>query len=1211
MKHPYKTLLSTIAIGSAIVFAQAPATPAPAAPAEQAPAAAAPAEAVPAQPAPAAQASAPAEAPKQEAAPAKEAPAAAQPAPAAEATAQPAPEATAQPAPETAAQAAPAPADSAKQAPVEAAAAPADSAASAPATGASDSTATAQAADSTAAPAATETAAVAPADSASGGFVADTTTPPPSLLEGTEIAGDIHGFLKIDRSPYLVTEDLVVPPNTSLILEPGVVIYFKPGTGIQVNKGQLVVAGSKISPVTLRSAYDRPKAGDWKGITITGDDRAEIRNLHISDAASAIAVENGSMDLQGVTIENTSARGVYARNATISVSDCEFINNQVALHISNYSLGKVERGKFHKNKVAVLNSELGETSISSTVISENEIGVLNMGNSLISLSNTEIGKNDIGVSSVEVLAPTIIEAVKENKVDMNSEAAATEALLPPSPEIPGIEQRPVRSFDKIATISEDRMNTLSKGDTTQARWNIIGNTMVGATYHIVNMSKNDSDKKDTIGTDVIDPGKEYKNNFQVPGLAGRASAYILMQSVDGETIEFNADLTADSWNHFSPNPVTLSFTDAFNRVVLGDFQLMGGETYMAGLPVFGADYTVSLMKNNADQPLVQLNGFVGEAKRSLVEGDRHPYLYNDYIDDGELQAQRLAYGGFVKWAPVRRFDAKLGVIYADDELEDPLLRDGASSSWNTSDPMQESFTLYADGNWLFFPGDIELNGQIAVGRADTSDVMRQRAINKVFSDANISPASYSVLRQLMQNESKISRLTKEELVAIFGDNTTMNRNQMIEKLRLLIREAKAVQKEEEDDRDDGRVLGLNWGSQNFAIGASLNWNIYKTSINGHIKYVGEDFYSAGSPNQLSDTREFGGRLEQEILGFWDFGFNYQINVENAAKGKKTNIFGLSEGTEWGLFGDDEGSWFDEHELDNDRTKYIHNLGTDNNFKINKALDLSFAYNFEYKTQYRPFQLHHDFILEDGIYKDNWFNTRKGRDSTMIVDTERDDTSYVDASRWSEYTALAKEPFIASRFQEKLFKHTWNLGATVNAFNSIIKVNGVWTYRTDGSEFHRDSLADGLNLSNETWGKLGYYFGGSNFFEQSYPVSVSTTLPKLQNRFAITPRFKSYNRDNMGEFEITIDDEFEMPFKDRFFVLGVNLGFRYMSTDWEEEGEDFSETETDFVGSANFRVNHTKKFYTEWMAGTALYFRPENLSNEYTDIYFGVNAHYVF
>lgn len=1163
MKYAYKTLLSTIAFSSAMIFAQAPAeAPAAAQPAATPAAAPAPEAAAPAQPA-AEPAPAPAPAEAQAAAPA------------------------AQPADSTvqAAEAAPKTEDKPDSL---AAVAPADSAQKAP--------------DST-------VAAVAPADSATGGFVADTTTPPPSLLEGTEIAGDIHGFLKLDKSPYIVTETLIVSPNTSLVIAPGVVIYFKPGTGLQVNKGQLVIAGSKVSPVILRSAYDRPKAGDWLGVTITGDDRAEIRNVNISDAAVGIAVENGSMDLKDAKIENTSVRGVYARNASITVNDCEFKNNQVALQVANYANAVIDRGDFEKNKVAIMNSELAETHISSSKVEENEIGVLNMGNSLITLNNTDITKNEQGISSVEVLVPEIIERVKGNTLDLDNQAEAAASTLPPAPEIPGIEQRQVRASDKIGDIVAERLEAETKTDSTQSRWSVIGNVMLGTGYHIVNTSENDTDSTIVLDTDSIAPGKDFKNNFQVPGLASRASIYMFMQSIDGETIEFNTDITFDSWNKFSPNPVSLTYTDAYNKVTLGDFQLVGGETYMAGIPVFGIDYTLSLLRNNADQPLFQLGGYFGEAQRSLVEGARHPYLYNDYIDDGELQAQRLAYGGYIKWAPVRRFDAKFGVIYANDELEDPLLRDGASNKWTTSDPMQESFTLYADGNWLFFPGDIELNGQIAVGRADTADVTRQRAINKVFSDAGISPVSYNTMRQLMQNQNRINTLTDAELASIFGDNTTLNRSQMRDSLRVLVREAKLAQKEDEEDRDDDRVLGLNWGSQNFAIGASLNWNIYKTSINGHIKYVGEDFYSAGSPNQLSDTREFGGRIEQDILGFWDLGISYQINVENAAKGDKTNIFGLGEGTEWGLFANDEGKWYDEHELDNDRTKYIHNAGIDNTFKITPNVDVNVGYSFEYKTQYRPFQLHYDYILEDGIYKDDWFNARKGRDTTVIIDDK--DTSYVDANRWAEYMALAKEPFLATRFQERLFKHTWNLGTAIRAFNSVIKVGGQWTYRTDGSKFHRDSLVSGIYLSNTTWDKLGYYFGGSDYFEHIYPMSVTTTLPILQNRFSLTPRFKSYNRDDMSEFEISIEDEFEMPFKDNFFVLGVNAGFRYMTTSWEEEDESYDETETDITANVNLRVNHNKRFYTEWYTGTAIYLRPDNLSNEYNDIYFGVNAHFVF
>ena len=1131
MKSPYKAILSSIALGSAIALAQVPATQAP--------------EAEPAAPT------------VEEATPTTE------------------PEI----APEVAAEDSTPPASSAAEAPAPESPAQAD-------------------------------ADVAKADdSSASSLAAETETPQPSLLEGTELAGDVHGFLKADKSPYLVTGDIVVSPNMALVIEPGVTIQFKPGTGLQVDNGQLVIAGSRHSPVTMRSANSSPKAGDWKGVTITGDNRAEIRNVIISDATAGIAVENGSMDLHAAIIENSSARGVYARNADIAVSDCEFRENQVALDISNYSFGKIERSKFQKNKVAILNSELAESDISLSHISENETGFLIMGNSLVSMINTEITKNNLGVSSAEVLDPSSIQSTKENSVDLDNEADAMASVLPPAPEIPGIEQRPLKATDNVASIADDRAKALRSGDSTQARWNIIGNTMIGATYHIVTMSKNDGEKNDIVGKDTIAPGEEYKNKFQVPGLVGRASAYMLMQSVDGETIEFNADLSADSWNHFSPNPVTLSYSDAHNKVVLGDFLLMGGETYMSGLPVFGADYTVSLMKNKANQPLFQLNGFFGEAKRSLIEGNRHPYIYNEYIDDGELQAQRLAYGGFLKWTPLRRFDAKVGLIYANDELEDPLLRDGASNSWTTSDPIQESFTLYADGNWLFFPGDVELNGQIAVGRADTADVVRQRAINKVFSDAGLNVSSFSLLRQLMQNQSRINSLSDAELYSIFGETTTLTRNRMRDSLKTLVNEAKNMQKDTEDDRDNGRVMGLNWGSQNFAIGASLNWNIYKTRINGHIKYVGEDFYSAGSPNQLSDTREFGARLEQDILGFWDLAFNYQINVENAAKGDKTNFFGLSEGTKWGLFGNDESSWYDKHEFDTDRTKYIQNVGLDNAFKVNKDMDVNFTYNFEYKTQHRPFVLQGDCAQEDGVYKDNWFSAHQGSDSTMIINCK--DTSYVDAKKWSDFMAITLEPFLASRFQEKLFKHTWNFGITYRAFNSIFKVNGIWTYRTDGSEFLRDSLVDGINFSNTTWGKLGYYFGASDYFEQTYPISVMTTLPILQNRFGITTRYKTYNRDDMKEFEFTIEDEIEIPFMSRFLILGLNSSFRLMDTGWKEDGIDISETEMDIISNLNVRINHTKKFYTEWFVGVAAYARPDNKSSEYSDLYMGVNAHYVF
>ena len=79
----------------------------------------------------------------------------------------------------------------------------------------------------------------------------------------------------------------------------------------------------------------------------------------------------------------------------------------------------------------------------------------------------------------------------------------------------------------------------------------------------------------------------------------------------------------------------------------------------------------------------------------------------------------------------------------------------------------------------------------------------------------------------------------------------------------------------------------------------------------------------------------------------------------------------------------------------------------------------------------------------------------------------------------------------------------------------------------------------------------------------------------------------------------------------FLILTISGEFRYMTTDWEEEDDSFDETETDVLGSTSLRVNHTQHLSTEWYTGAAFYYRPDNLSDEYKDIYGGVRVNYVF
>ena len=765
----------------------------------------------------------------------------------------------------------------------------------------------------------------------------------------------------------------------------------------------------------------------------------------------------------------------------------------------------------------------------------------------------------------------------------------------------------VAQTDSAAVDSAAFAVVVPPSDTTKT-WNVSGNVTYRGAYHYVRTRTHHGDTF-VSGQDSIKPGNRYRNYFQVPGFMTEGSAYVRAESPDGKVFEFDADVTSDNWNKFYPNPVSLSYTDKYSHLTLGDFNKSEGELYMGGLPVFGIDYTLSVMKDENGNPTWQVNGFFGEAQRPLLPGNRHPYFYHEWIDDGEAAAQRIAYGGSIQLNPNKISSIAVGGIYANDEIEDPLFRDGASASTITADPMQESFTLFTDMGIFSESKDAMLNFQAAVGRADTADVIRERAVNAVFSKAGLNTSSYGTLRKLMHNENAVKTLSKSELESIFGDNNTLTTKQMQDSLLTLIQKAKTIQKNYEKSRDDDRALGMSWRNQNFAFGLFGNWSYKATTIRGHAKYVGENFYSAGSPDQLADTREYGIDIDQGILDIWDLSLSYNVLVENAAKGEKMNIFGFGEGTKHGIAPDMDSPWFKEHELNVDRTRYTHNAGIQNSFHITEAFSLRAGYGFEFKKQYRPFQLHAVYTEDSKVYTDKWFSPRKGK-STTKYDTG-DSTIEIDKERWDAYKVLAGEDYIASNFEERLLKHSWNAGVTLRKGPTTVNVDAKFALRLDDSKFHDDELVKDFDFSDETWGTLGYYYGGTDYFEHSYPIIATTSFEPFQNHFSVTPRFKKYNRYDMDESELTVSDDLEIPFMNEFLVFGINGEFRYMATTWEENRKDESEKETDFIGSTSLRINHSKHFYSEWVFGAGIFYRPDNLSNEYKDVYGGLNLNYTF
>lgn len=1007
----------------------------------------------------------------------------------------------------------------------------------------------------------------------------------------TPIQGEISGFLTAEKSPYLVESTLIVPQGKALILDAGVTLLFNPGAGLDIAGGSFAIAGQEDNPVIMKSV-DNTR---WNGISITGEMSADIQDLKIENAEIGLSIENGIADIRNVSFDNAAEAGLFAKNSAITMENASFTNNKsVGLRISTGTDIDLLQANFEKNRIALVAEGNTVIALREASLKDNEIGILDLGADL-NLIESNIQKNKVGVVSENIPEENIKNAVTQNQENFSAETEKVKNTLGEAPENPNAKNYAISIYS-------------GNSNPNKEKWTLSGNVGLQVGYHLVRTRRNHTGEPWISGEDTVYQDKRFRNYFQVPGLFGNLDAYLKMETATGKTIEFSTSLESNSWNRFSAHNVRTTYTDKYQQINLGDTYASAGEIYLSGINMLGASYALDILRNKNGDPLFTVYAFGGEHQSPRHPGEKNPEVYKDWVDENEAEAQEMVVGGSLRWKPLRRFDATLGYIGRKDYLNDPFLRDGISEKTNTIDPLITSRTFFADGNWLFYPGDIELNGQIAVGAADTADVHVQRAIQKVFSEAGLSVSDYKLLRDLMSNPSLISSLSREELLEIFGENTLLAPSEMRDQLRALVKEAKKVQASAERTEDSPSKIS-EWDGQNLAIAASLRWDLGKTLIEGKLSYVGENFYSAGSPDQLGNTRSFSANLEQEVSSFYDFTLNYDLQIENASNGNKYNIFGFGEGTRFGLFPDEDASWYDKHELDENRTFYKHNAGIQNNFKIGKLVGLSVSYAADYRTRNKPIRLYPNYSVESGIYEDPWFAPQKGFPTFSL--TTQNDTIEIDSARFADYYALADEPYLASRFEERLLKHSISAELSFSFPSNLLKIGGTWNIYRDMSVFEKDSLIEDLDLKNSTFASLGYYFHGADYFEQRYPVSLYTSFKSFRNTFSVTPRYKMYNFADMRELEWTISERVEIPMFNNFMETFVDASYRLEYYKRNYEGEKLREVEADLDGSLTLRIHHSSNLYSDWMLGATYNYRPDNRADEYRDFWAAAAINYAF
>lgn len=1009
----------------------------------------------------------------------------------------------------------------------------------------------------------------------------------------TEIKGEYSGFLKAEGSPYLVSETIVVPEGRALLVEAGVVMEFVAGAGLDIQGGSIAVDGSSQMPVVMRPA---PGYASWNGISITGQHSAGFQNVEIHNAEVGIAVENGVLELKNVNVEGVNQIGLYARSASVNVQWSKFkFNKGVSVWAANEAQVNLNSCEIFNNHIGFLAGQKSYVEIQSSKIAHNDYGFVDMENNSVRQLRSQIEQNRVGLVANDVPHDDLKKVALRNQKNLEQGGKHITNSLPEEP------RNPVAEIFRAAPPK----STYAEGDVS---WSRSGNIEAIMGYHHVLTRTNRTGEAYIVGTDTVESKDKYINYFQVPGLFGELNAYLLMESTDGKSFEFSANLSADTWNHFDPENVLAVYSDKMQRLALGDVFLSGGNIYMAGVNVLGGSYDLNLFHNANGSPLFVVSAYGGEVQKPKLLGDRNEDIYKDYIEDGEVEPQKLLVGGKVRWNMHRRFNGTLGFIGSKDYLDDPLLRDGSKKDANTFSPVMSSKTFFADGNWLLFPGDVELNGQIAVGAADTANASLQRAINEVFVGAGLDASNLTKIRRLMNNPALVDLMTYEELEEFFGDNTMKSKSELQTKLKSLLAQAKSL-RDDYSSRAESPAEIKNWDGQNLAFTGSLRWELGKTLLSGYVRFVGADYYSAGSPDLLQNSREVYGSLDRKIFDFWKMNFNYKINVENAAHGTAYNVFGMAEGEKLGLVPGADKDWLEKHEQDEDRTLYEHDVNFNNDFKVNKLLEISLGYNMDYRTRSTSQRLFGDYSAESGVFDDSWFEPVKGRSTVDVV--RGNDTLKIDSVRWAEYYSLRSKSYLATEFNERIMRHIFKLGFKFDLPKNILKVGGVWTLRRDMSKFEQDDLLEGFDFEDKTYGLLGYYFHGGDYFEQRYPVSLTTTVGGFRNMFSVTPRYKIYNRDDMTDFEWNVGDNMTIPLSKNFLDLLLAASFRQEFLNRDEEGSRIKEKEMDVSGSGTLRFTHTGSLTSEWTVGAYCAYRPDYKSDEYKDLFGTVSINYSF
>jgi hypothetical protein len=155
------------------------------------------------------------------------------------------------------------------------------------------------------------------------------------------------------ESPYVVTGDVIVNPDITLTIEPGVKVSFDGNYALFVN-GTLLAKGNTAQSITFTSNKNSPAPGDWGMIDFRDTSKYSVLS-HVVIEYGGNATRSGDLCISGVlcvstssfvldtsTIQHNATRGLVLRQSDAVISNNTFTdhpNEAIRLHSCNHNIG--------------------------------------------------------------------------------------------------------------------------------------------------------------------------------------------------------------------------------------------------------------------------------------------------------------------------------------------------------------------------------------------------------------------------------------------------------------------------------------------------------------------------------------------------------------------------------------------------------------------------------------------------------------------------------------------------------------------------------------------------------------------------------------------------------------------------------------------------------------------------------------------------------